>query len=168
MLSYYRLLYQLDGEQAFLLWFSNGSDGVVVRDGRLLSFSDETVLYRFARQYGLNWIDEAPILHDLDEIQRWVLCPRGRTLDCSAVLMAWNLFVDLARSLSDAGLGLLEVDGAHEGLYRKLFFGNNLSAITPEGERYDPTWSGSEVVEIANLLALGLELFRQARDKVAR
>jgi len=41
--SYYRLLYELDGQRAFLIWASNDSDGVVVEEGRVVSFPSEGV-----------------------------------------------------------------------------------------------------------------------------
>jgi hypothetical protein len=44
-------------------------------------------------------------------------------------------------------------------IYDKLFWGNNLPLITPEGERYLPEWSADEVQSLAQILASGLDLF---------
>ena len=45
-------------------------------------------------------------------------------------------------------------------VYDKLFFGNNLPAMTPPGEHYDPTWSDAEIRILCSVIAAGLHLFR--------
>lgn len=166
-LSYYRLLYKLDGRNAFLIWFSNDPDGVVVQDGRMLSFSSDDLLCQFAAQAGLALADETPRLHDLDSVQAWLSCPHRDTIDCSATLSAWNLFGDIARSLPTAGAGFSALDRAHDGIYEKLFFGNNLPAVTPEGEHYEPSWPDDEITAFVAILDRGLRLFRLVRQEVA-
>lgn len=165
--SYYRLLYALDGRRAFLIWSSNDSDGVVVEEGLVVSFSSEDALRAFAARHRLALVEEEPILHDLDAVQAWVSCPRSETVSCSVALAAWNLFGDIARSLPSAGAGFSEVDRAEDRVYDKLFFGNNLPAVTPVGERYDPAWSAEEVAALARVLERGLRLFRGVRSEVA-
>lgn len=164
--SYYRLLYRLDGRSALLIWLSNERDGVLVKDGRVLSFESEELLRRFAAQAAIELVDEPPALHDLDSVQAWVLRPRRETIDCSASLDAWNLFGDVARSLPVAGADFAELDRAHGQIYEKLFLGCNLAAITPAGARHEPEWSGEEMAALAATLGRGLELFRLLRQEV--
>lgn len=161
--SHHRLLYKLDGQERFLIWFSNDRDGVVVRDGHVLSFSSHGALRGFAVQTGLALAEEPDGLHDLDWVQKWVSSPRADTIDCAAALVAWNLFGDVSLSLAGAGAAFLELDRAHDGLYDKLFAGNNLPAVTPPGEPSTPTWSDDEVTTLAAILAHGLALFRRVR-----
>lgn len=165
--SYYRLLYKLDGRNAFLIWFSNDCDGIVAQDGRMLSFSNDDLLRQFAAQARLVLADETPMPHDLDSVQAWLLCPRRDTIDCSATLSAWNLFGDIARSLPTAGAAFSALDRAHDCIYEKLFFGNNLPAVTPESEHYEPSWSDDEVAALATILDHGLRLLRLVRREVA-
>lgn len=164
---YYPLLYRLDGRDAFLLWCSNDHDGVMAQDGRILSFSSDAALRRFAARHRISLEDEAPTLHDLDAVHTWVGEPRGDTIDCALLLNAWNLFADIARSLPGSGADFSELDRAHDTVYEKLFRGNNLPAVTPEGERYDPEWSYEEVAALTRLLECGLHLLRAVRKEVA-
>lgn len=163
---YYRLLYRLDGRDALLIWYSNDRDGVIVHDGCMSSFSSEDALRQFAAQRQLTLVDEVPRLHDLDSVQRWVLCPRGQAMDCATTLAAWNLFSDVACSIPDPGTDFSKIDSEHNDIYEKLFFGNNLPAITPEGAQYDARWSDLEVVALAQILDCGLRFFRSVRRDV--
>ncbi|MFO0589781.1 MAG: hypothetical protein U0441_19735 [Polyangiaceae bacterium] len=162
--SYYRLLYRLDGRTAFLIWFSNERDGVLTQNDRILSFSTEESLSKFAAKATIELVDEAPTLHALDVVREWILRPRPETVDCSEALAAWNLFGDVARSLPKACVGFSELDRAHSEIYEKLFFGNNLAAITPAGAHYAPTWSEKEVAALLATLDCGLRLFRALRQ----
>jgi hypothetical protein len=43
-----------------------------------------------------------------------------------------------------------------EKIYDKLFFGNNLPAITPAGVSYEPVWSHDEIETLSRIYRLGL------------
>jgi len=43
-------------------------------------------------------------------------------------------------------------------VYDKLFWGNNLPAMTPPGERFVPTWSAEELEALAALLSAGFAM----------
>lgn len=159
--NYYKLLYRLDGTERFLLWFTNGKDGVVTdSDGFVPSFATADEVCSFADCLDVGISDEAPILHDLDPVRNWLDDPRSDGVDCKAVLDAWNLFGDVARSVS-RGAAFLKADEALGDVYDKLFRGNNIPVMTPEGETYKPVWTPAEVSELADLLQAGFELFRR-------
>ena len=162
---YYRLLYRLHGSDRFLLWYSDDHDGVeTVADG-VPSFRTEADLRAFADARRLPVSGEEPVLHDLDLVAAWLADPRGETIRCGEFLAAWNLFGDVARSSPAAAAGF----GAHDerlgGLYEKLFWGSNLPAVTPVGERFVPEWSRDEVADLRRVLQEGLDvLVRLRRD----
>jgi hypothetical protein len=163
--TYYRLLYRLDGTDQLLLWFSDEEDGVFTEaPGRVLSFATEARLLSFTDRHGLPVAEEGPILHDLDAVQRWTTDPRAETLDCRDALAAWNLFMDVASSLPVEGAAFVRADSELNLIYEKVFWGNNLPAVTPEGERYEPLWTEDEVSHLAGLLSRGFELFRRVRQ----
>jgi hypothetical protein len=162
--KYYRLLYRLDGATQFLLWYTNDRDGVVTTaDGRVPSFGTEASLSSYASRASLDVEAEEPVLHDLDPIRAWVADPRADTLECAVLLSAWNLFGDIARSLPDPGRAFATIDGTLGALYNRLFWGNNLPAVTPEGQHFTPQWANAEVQELAELLREGLSLFVRLR-----
>lgn len=95
---------------------------------------------------------------DLDVVERWLEAARKTTVDCGTFLNAWNLFSDLATTFQGR---TAHIDGQREDrIYNKLFWGNNLPALTPPGKHYEPTWSKSEVDRMRNVLAKGMGLFR--------
>jgi hypothetical protein len=75
------------------------------------------------------------------------------------LLDAWNLFGDVARSV---GVPLDDRSAERHTLYDKLFAANNLPAVTPPGERYEPRWSESELAGLREVLAEGIQVFRAA------
>ena len=82
---------------------------------------------------------------------------RGRRIDCAEFLAAWNLFEDISHSLKST----FDPDHAlTQKIYDKLFYGNNLPVITPEGKFYIPLWTGRELVIIHHVMKTGLEMFR--------
>ena len=81
-------------------------------------------------------------------------------------LAVWNLFGGIARSSPDAGASFRAQDGHLGALYEKLFWGNNLPAITPEGEHVTPEWSSAEVTSLGRVLREGLDLLVRVREAV--
>ena len=54
---------------------------------------------------------------------------------------------------------VLLADGAAGAAYEKLFFGNNLPAVTPAGASYTPLWDVAELARLSHTLRLGLTEF---------
>jgi hypothetical protein len=126
---------------------------------RMLTFSDVSALaaYAAAKHYPLE--HEEPKRHDLD----WAVTCLSRAIpavDCVEALAAWNLFSDVALSIHGAGRAFEELDKQSRAIYEKLFWGNNLPSLTPEGCHFDPEWSSDEITVLATVLRAGLEMFR--------
>ncbi len=163
----YPYLYRLSDADAYLVWRSDESedgnepDCVLLNSlGRLLTFRSPADLGVYAKRCGLTIspnVNEKPL--DLDVVQRWLDSPRKTTVDCETFLNAWNLFSDLASTV----LGVRShIDNQKEcRIYNKLFWGNNLPALTPPGKHYEPIWTKSEVGRMRNVLIKGLSLFRE-------
>ena len=159
-MKYFPLLYRLNGEDSYLLWISNDNDAVETNAmGRVLAFKDSQGLaaYAAAKHYVLE--SEEPKRHDLDWVARW-LGTTDMPVDCDNALCAWNLFGDVARSVPGSDGTFAELDRRLGEIYDKLFWGNNLPAMTPEGCHFEPEWSGEEITELAMVLRAGLALFQ--------
>jgi hypothetical protein len=131
--AYFCLWYRLDHTDGYLIWFSNDQDGVVTQpDGIVPSFRDQEALRAYAASHQLMLEETAPLLHDLDAVARWLRRSLSADVDCDALLTAWNLFGDLAASVN------ADFDRDRDRtqrVYEKLFWGNNLPAVTPPGKQ---------------------------------
>ena len=160
-MKYFPLLYRLRAEERYLLWISNEHDSVAVdADGFVPSFRDLSVLRQYADMNHLKVENDEPLLHDLEWIATWRTAP-GASVDCVKALNAWNLFGDVASSIPSRGnvFGQLAESQVARPIYDKLFWGNNLRAMTPKSERYVPEWSQNELESLAEVMTAGLELF---------
>jgi len=158
--EYHNLWYRLDDSDAFLIWYTDEKDGVIVdADEKVPSFQNTEDLLSFADSRDLPVSVEAPILHDLDFVAEWLKKEDIEPVDCQNFLAAWNLFDDVSRSVG----GSFDADRKlTKKIYEKLFWGNNLPSVTPEGKSYHPAWTKRELKIIREVLGSGLSLFRNS------
>jgi len=161
--AHYMVVCRLDRTECVLLWYSDDVDGLVTapaHDG-VLRFGRLSDAEQYARDHSLALAKEPSAFFDLDQLEAWLSSPNV-SIDCRSFLDYWNFFVDVAASV-EQGAEFRALDrAACARTYDKLFYGNNLPAITPEGCSYEPIWSAEEVTEIAALMSAGLRLFRAA------
>lgn len=158
-MKYFPLSYRLRKEARFLIWISNGDDSVLVdADGSVPSFKDLKTLESFAEQNGIQLESETPVIHDLDWVAGWRIA-HAAEIKCVPALHAWNLFRDVAASVQAKGAEFAKLDRNEPLIYDKLFWGNNLPAVTPEGRSYVPQWTLQETQLLAAVLSTGLDLF---------
>lgn len=161
--AFYACWYRLDGRDGYLLWYegpeTEAQDRVVVdENGRVPVFRALDELKAMAPRRGFDVIDEAPVQHDLDALGRWLTDPRVDNVEPDVLLAGWNIFGDIAISV---GATFDPDPDTTIDLYQKLFWGNNLPAMTPPGERYVPTWTEVEIARMVDVLSEGLRLFRE-------
>ncbi|RYX81074.1 hypothetical protein EON83_25650 [bacterium] len=167
--SYYQLWYRLDNNDRYLIWYDvqeadKELDGIVLdAEGRIPVFTSPEALSDYAQARSLVIEDDdEPLLHDLDVVAHWLETEEWETetlaeINCEEFLAAWNLFADVSRSIK----GSFDGDHDHTGdIYGKLFWGNNLPSLTPEGECYIPDWSEQEQHIIRDVMSQGLQMFR--------
>ena len=152
---------RLDGHSWYLIWqtdaTTDGPDRVIVdRSGRIATFPSEVAARTFAAARGEPAAEEDPVTYDLDRVVAWCRHPDAMTVDCEVILDTWNLLLDLPRSPAEAENVFARAEAAAGDLYEKLFFGNNLPAVTPRGASYGPQWSADEITRLSEVLQLGL------------
>jgi hypothetical protein len=159
--EYFSCLYRHKGVERFLIWISGDRGGVFAdASHRVPKFASAGALESvFSTLVEAEMVPEVPILHDLDAVE--ACCGAGGPLvvNCSEFLAAWNLFIDVAHGVGDAGAAYVASDAVLDHEYERLFFGSNLPAMTPPGEHYTPAWTGDELDAVRQHLILGLELF---------
>lgn len=166
---YYPLWYRLDNRDRYLLWCNvedtdQDLDNVVLdENGKIFVFASLDDLFNYAQSISIEIEKSYELnLHNLDELRRWLKIKRSKTEGPTAInrrefLAAWNLFSDVSRSID----GSFDAEREKtQRIYEKLFWGNNLPSVTPEGRFYVPLWSGKEKRIIKEVLSQGLQMFR--------
>jgi len=144
------------GRRGFFIWLSNDHDSVVLDGaGSIRLFDSLDSLSQFVLTEGLTLTEKDSSFWDFDRVLAWCSDPRP-PVDCSNLLNAWNLLADIHASRGETNDLLSHTDQRGQAVYEKLFYGCNLPAVTPEGQRFDPTWSVEECRSLAQLLRLGL------------
>ena len=162
--DYYPCRYRFRDAERLLIWFTDNLDGVFVDDQfRIPTFPTiEALRTAFPSLVDGRLVLEPPILHDLDSVEARCRSTQSSAIHCGSFLAAWNLLADVARSVGGRGVTYLESDRTLDPEYEKLFFGSNLPAITPPGQRYTPLWSDKELNAISRHIMLGLDLFEHS------
>ncbi len=151
-ISYFICRYRLDEADGYLIWYSNGSDGILCdAEGMVACFGFPAELFKYAEARGIEIELEDPVLHNLDAVVAWVAYQERVEPDCNQLLRAWNLFTDLSASVH----GDFDVDYARTNtVYEKLF--------ESAGDSLHPVrWSDEELGVLRETLRSGLELFRR-------
>jgi hypothetical protein len=126
-------------------------DSFLVDDeGRLLCYSSKSGVDLFLRRRGLktDWTQEAEL--DFDEF--WMAIKGLRvnrassTKTCARLLNGWNFLEDLLRALAEPDWLKRLSTASMKRIYDKLYYGNNLPAVTPVGRSYSPLWPREEIV----------------------
>jgi hypothetical protein len=162
--TYYQCEFRIDGRRLYVVWYTNDEDGVVRQsDGKIASFANEHQLHAFCEANAMSLKD--PAIYDecdFDEIAAWCSRPAAEAIDPVAFLVAWNMLDDALRVQFDARSQYWTKSQTPlaNKMYEKLFWGNNLPAVTPPGKHYEPIWSQEEVETLSRVFFLGLAELR--------
>jgi hypothetical protein len=141
---------RLDGEARFVAWYTADLDGFLrVPDGRLVVVDTPEAL-------GVPLVVPEPVGYDFDRIRVWCAAPDAGGVDCRAFLDAWNFLDDLTGLHTGADTPHTRLSRGAAGVYDKLFWGNNLPAVTPAGARFEPSWSPEELAALRRVFESGL------------
>jgi hypothetical protein len=144
----------------YLLWKDGGNEPdryvTLPESSRFLHAKTRAGLVRLARANDIEVSSEPAHLVDIAKMESTLgrLRP-GRPLSqrSAQVLMAsWNALEDMCNSI---GVPIPPVAGSKaevQHVYDKLFYGNNLPSVTPEGSVYQPAFSSRELAVLRSAL----------------
>jgi hypothetical protein len=158
--EYFPCVFQLEGVDHYVIWYSDDRDGLVREGRRVVSFSSLAQLYAYAKPRGLIVRTAEVAKYDWDSVARWCDEPVMTGIAVDRLLKAWNMVLDAMPPGDESGL-FSHANARATDLYDKLFRANNLPAMTPPGAEYYPVWTRAELVALAQLLRLGLAEMRQ-------
>jgi hypothetical protein len=163
---YFLLWYRLHHQDGYLIWITANADistvaavtdrVLVDETGKLLIFLSTAKAIEYSNLFDWKLEDDVPVLHNLDSVRMWLSHPSA-SVNCYDFLAAWNLFTDVSQSIN--GQDFIVHDPFTDRIYDKLFWGNNLPSVTPNGAHYEPAWSAQEITQLQRVFKSGLELF---------
>ena len=151
MQEYYIVKFTWKGKNRFITWYTNDEDGVVLDGGKVALFENIDECKAFASKLGIGISEESNNRYDFDSIYGWTVSPKADKIEPVHFIDAWNLADDITSSLNKGGNYTVTED-EDQDLYNKLFWANNLSAVTPVGSEYEPIWSDGEINALARSL----------------
>lgn len=158
--KYYLCELLLDRRRLYVVWYSDAVDGLVrLKDGKIASFADERQVRAFCCENGISLMLEPPAVYDFDRIAAWCDSPTAGSIEPVAFLNAWNMLEDARGFGLDAHLHDASSQRAGK-IYDKLFFANNLPAVSPRGASYEPIWSEDEIELLSRIYRFGLAELR--------
>jgi hypothetical protein len=167
--THYVTCWRLEQREFFLLWADGGAkpdEYVVATPGtlKLLVAPTRKQIEAMAHKRHLLVSVQSTDTIDLDAANAALLGLRpSRDISLNgakALLNAWNTFEDVARSIRVDLMAIKSSDKKlMDHLYEKIFYGNNLPSVTPEGKIYTPMLENEE----RRLLRLA---FRAAMQKL--
>ena len=166
--KYYLCELLFDRRRLYVVWYSDEVDGLVrLKDGKIASFADERQARAFCRENGISIMLEPPAVYDFDKVAMWCDSPASGSIEPTAFLNAWNMLEDARGLRLDAHLP--EISSQRAGkIYDKLFFANDLPAVTPRGASYEPIWSEGEIELLSRIYRVGLVELRVGIQEISR
>ena len=150
---------RLNGTKAYVVWYQDDRSGFVRQpDGRLLVAGSFASLVASAATQGISLTPGYVTDYDFDRLSEWCRQPNSEGIDCSTFLNAWNFFDDLAEVDDKPDTPFSRLSREAGGIYDKLFWGNNLAAVTPPGQEFVPTWTADELQDLGRVLGCGIAL----------
>lgn len=141
------------GSAHYLIWQTDTRDEFLVKDGRVLVWTDRTVAESHATSIGIE-LSRSDSKYDFDVVRRFADAEIG--LGAEELLNAWNLLSDLGRTIGSEALAAAE--SAVNDLYSLLF------SLTSAGRVVDIAPSPLSVAETGRIRAF----FQTGCDVLAR
>ena len=133
--QYYLYSCQLDKRKFYFIWFSDETDGVFIEsDGKIPIFEDLRQILKYAQLQNIFIKKGNASFLDLDKVE-YSIKQDVFEVNCVDFLNAWNLLKDVSYSIKSNFDFNRKITNK---IYEKLFWGNNLPAVTPERESYEP------------------------------
>lgn len=163
---YYRVCIIFLKKEYYLFW-KDDLFFISNEDGKMLIESNQGDLLLAANKHKLSISDQSVDTLDIDHAFRVLKqMRRDRPLSedsCRVLLDSINILEDMAKTLGmPVGLQDSEENASLNHLYDKIFWGNNLPSVTPEGKSYSPLVLPNEIKLIRKYLrGLWFDIYNQ-------
>lgn len=136
--------------EKYLIWHNDdkGKDVVEIRNNKILVFDTLESAEKFAGDDCECWE------YNISELEKFIHA-HNKNFDCKIILDFWNIFNDILYSFGEKIPD--ERTKRSDSCYNKLFFGNNLPAVTPDVECYIPVFTRKERKNIRKILSYGID-----------
>ena len=157
--TYFLCEVRVRARSCFVIWYSSSRDGILRnRDGKIRRFSNATSAYGFAHRRDLVIrLNEGTSFYDFESLSRWCINPNITEIQCSSFLNTWNLLEDALGECSKSEFRV--VSRQMDEVYKKLFKGCNIPAVTRGNSFTIPVWTLSESITLSVLFSLGISEF---------
>jgi hypothetical protein len=141
-MEYYPFLFVVDKKEYYCIWYSDDKDGFFTENNQIKVFDTEKMLFDYAKENKIQFMENRITSFSIDYTKSW-LTRKNPMIDSIYFLNFWNHISDLANSVGETFYGDLREE-VIDMVYNKLFWGNNLPAVTPKGKKYKPIWNGEQ------------------------
>lgn len=153
---------KLDGEDMYILWFSDIQDGVYTYYGtrNIPVFPDIDSLRKFCDSQRVPLSYDELTCYNLDMVRRWVDHPTEHGIKCDDFFHVWNIIHDILLSVD----WLSDIENefpCYYSLYDKLFWGAMMESKDKNNSRYYQGWDGNEIATLQGMFRKGIDCFRQ-------
>lgn len=153
------ICFQVDETIFYCIWFSDDeTDGFLLENSKVKVFDSEAAAFAFLQSFSSYQKTIGLTVYDVNQIVQIVLGTSA--LDPCRILNFWNIAGDLANSTGIPYEGN-QKDRLTNGIYDKLFCGNNLPAINTSGHIYVPQFTQEESVRLTEILIDGIAHIRK-------
>ncbi len=159
----YRIMrIKLDGEDRYILWFSDTRDGVYTSsdEGGIPEFTDTGSLENFCNRQRIALTPGEPIYCNLDMIRGWLESPTEHGIKYDEFFHVWNVIHDILLSVDQVSV-LEEEFHDYYALYDKLFWGAMMESREGIHSRYYQEWNEDEIASLQGIFKKGIDYFRQ-------
>ncbi len=160
--KYCRCDLQINNRILHTIWYDNDYSGFhLTESGSIAAFDSIAELDKYAAEMNVQ-LKKSSRTYNFDAIAKWLKDPKGKTVLCSEFLDLYNLAGDFRNSLAERNLDV--EDKSYPNLLVKLFWGCNLTAVTPPCKKFKPVWSKAEVRELRRAMRESLLVFNSNLD----
>lgn len=166
--NYQVLRIQLNGQDMYILWYSDTRDGIYVSEttGVIPVFGNIQMLKEFCSDNSINVIFDEIIYCNLDLIRGWLEKPTEYGIKYDDFFHVWNIIHDVAWSIEDLE-ELEELYSDYYILYDKLFWGAMNESRETQRSMYSQNWNEEELESLRGIYEKGINYFRYHSEMVA-
>ncbi len=159
MKRHYTLWYRLDQKDRYLIWISDKTDSVLVRDKQVATFETIEDARAYAAVQRIQLMPDEPVVYNFDSVQEWIPDP-NQALNCIDCMNSWNLVKDITATVRIKFKGNL-ADNLTLEVYDKICQNNTIPEHVPGAKAGLQNLKEKERKLLAEIMAQAIEIARR-------